>query len=381
MANMFDVIATMSAIADNQIQQMANIESQIVELNDRIDSVQSTVDSSMSSVDDSIQKIEDITSSMVSATDKAIQEQINQAQIMESEQELEEMKFKNDTIDGERPDVVMARMMKMIGDLKINVQTLLDADKRSNVGRNIKDIGQDSINSLMVVLTSIFGAGVVASLFMAAPDKDAEQEQDQNQEEQAPKVGESENKTAPPQVEEQPKNDVAIAEDPGEVEQPKQEPEAASDMGSVQASKIEQLELKEDPVSLRKRAIESGESIKRNGVLYHKDGTVIGEISDQDQARIIESGGTVIEPWAMEYEGSRKEYPEYFEEKVSAKPASVGEVLMNSNEKVEKAEDQTKANIAQNMITVINQSAPEPERPPRKTPAVMGKVTLDKILT
>lgn len=427
MASMFDVNETMSSVVESQMQQMSGFEARLEDLNERVDSVKSMVESSISSIDDSITKIEEVTDNILSSAQDSLQEQQNQIQIMESEKEVDEMKFKSDTGVQENPDLILKRLSEMITELKYGVKNILD-EKRVG-GSNIKDIDAGDKLTLKAALSTIFGASVLGYLFMdsaggsedkggteasgadgagSAGSEAPKQEENTEQSSENSDASNMGNENA----EESSNNTISEKtpqEAPGEdVESSPQEvaseevTSSPQEMPSEGVSKNYQTEVKplndmadqnmltpvESSIVLRERAMKSGELIKTDEAYYYPDGKVVNVnkgLSTEEETKLIESGAELYTKFLMEdNEENRKEFPGLWDdqkEKVAANKPSTGNNLMESNKQVEKAEDTTRSNIAQNMVTVVNQAAPEAEKPAPKNTAVIGKVTLDKILT
>lgn len=427
MANMFDVNQTMSSVADNQIQQMSGIEARVEDISERIDSVKSMVESSMSSIDDSISKIEDVTNNILSSAQDSLQEQQNQIQIMESEKEADEMKFKGDTGSQEDPNFVLSRLSKMLEDLKFSVKNILD--EKSVSGSNIKDIDAGDKITLKIALSTIFGASVLGYLFQdsggseekggsesgdsssAAPAEQQNNEQqsesensssDQEKESSIQESTQSKSENISPEKEESSVQESPNKQSGAGIEnQIKGDQESSvtpvsniTDTSSIMQDALKQnldsprmnAESKNDPIYLRNWAIEKKELVKTPDIYYYPDGSVV-ELRDVKDNRIqllVEAGADVYEKALMEdTPDNRKKFPGLWDNEVpmiSSNAPSTGERLQESNKQVEKAEDTTRSNIAQNLVTVVNQAAPEPEKTPPKNTAVVGKVTLDKIL-
>jgi hypothetical protein len=422
MASMFDVSTTMSQVAEQQAQEMGALQNQVDTISEKVDGLKVNFDNSLISIDTSIDAIVNTTDRIMFVTQNAIEEQQIQTQILESEQEVEQLKGAEKKNSSQDPTFLLRSMEEKIKLMQFNVEKLLE--ENSKYKSNIPNIGSSTRKALGVALGTIFGASVLGYLFSdeANPEeKSAETKQDSASEtpaaeqqaesetdgsvEQAPQAeppGDGEIETggsveqAPlPQNKEPPKTEEASGSlEPAPIQEPpKPEEEKVSKIEPTEdmAGKITKAE---NAVVLRERAMSSGELIKTDDAYYYPDGKVVdlrtsfgaspkgpGLIPEQE-AKLLEVDAEIYTKSIMDdTEENRKEFPGLWDDKkVTADKPSTGDNLMKSNEKIEKSDYQVRSNIAQNMITVINQpdSAPEPSK--KKTPTVIGKVTYEQIV-
>lgn len=407
MASMFDVSTTMSQIADQQAQQMGDIQAQVDRLDDKVNNLKIDFNDSLISIDDSIQKIIDVTDSMMSTTQSAIEEQQVQIQILESEEEVENLKNKKNRNSNNDPSMLIRSLEDKIEMMKFNVKKLLDGISSNKT--SVADIGSSARAALGTALAGVFGASVLTYLFSdkenpSSAETASEGGNQEGSEESSEGSGasemsdekETENSNnaiseKPPQ--EAPGEDVEKPqqEAPSEdVEQKNQQTEVKplNDMADQKAkTPKEEITKVESSIVLRERAITSGELIKTDDAYYYPDGKVVNVnkgLSSAEETKLIESGAELYTKFLMEdNEENRKDFPGLWDDKkeqVTANTPSTGNQLVKSNEQVEKSEDKVRASIAQNMITVINKSESSSEPEPKKTPAIIGKITSDQIL-
>ena len=431
MASMFDVSTTMSQIADQQAQQMGDIQAQVDRLDDKVNNLKIDFNDSLISIDDSIQKIIDVTDSMMSTTQSAIEEQQVQIQILESEEEVENLKNKKNRNSNNDPSMLIRSLEDKIEMMKFNVKKLLDGISSNKT--SVADIGSSARAALGTALAGVFGASVLTYLFSdkenpSSAETANEGGNQEGSEESSEGSGasemsdekETENSNnaiseKPPQ--EAPGEDVEKPqqEAPSEdVEKPQQEAPSEDVKKPQQEAPSEDVERKnqqtevkplndmadqkvktpkeeitkvESSIVLRERAITSGELIKTDDAYYYPDGKVVNVnkgLSSAEETKLIESGAELYTKFLMEdNEENRNDFPGLWDDKkeqVTANTPSTGNQLVKSNEQVEKSEDKVRASIAQNMITVINKSESSSEPEPKKTPAIIGKITSDQIL-
>lgn len=384
MANMFDVSTTMSEVAEQQAQEMNDLMIQVDTISDKVDRIKIDFDNSMIAIDDSIETIMNTTDRIMSVSQSAIEEQQIQKQILESEQEVEALK--GDQKRNSPKD--LTRLLKSMEDtiklMQFNVEKLLEENSKNK--SDIPDIGSSARKALGVALGTIFGASVLGYLFS---DEENPGETEQKTEEStesnqiAEQAAQSQEVTQEPQntVEELPTQEPPKPEEEEQV----QKVEPVEDMAGEKKLTQQTTDQKMTPGQLYDKAVTSKELVKKDGVFYYPDGVVLGLDDSNYQAEIIEKGGELYESWAAD--SSRdiliKDHPEFFEGRkpvVEAKQASNGQQLNESNKNIEVAQYTARNNIAQNVITVINQPDPVPETKKTKTPTVIGKVTYEQIV-
>lgn len=423
MANMFDVSTTMSSVADDQVRQMDEIQGQVSAISARLDSVKSYVESSMNSVDDSISRIEDITDNILSTTQDAVQEQSRQIQIIESEKEVEDLKFKNKGEKTEDPSYEIKLIEQTIKSMQVDVSRLLDAPKNNK--REVADIGSSAISALGSALALIFGGAVIASLFAGnSEEQKAEEAVDQSQNATVETTGPSnaepkedaitvqetaeqsgaalqdamQQSDAEKAVEELPpiepdQNTPKVAME--EAKQPERRVLSDDEIEEIsnkennrlrEQQKAEYEEVKVEVLEARKQVMESGQPKKTNGlyILPNGDAISLGEKISYTSGQVIieETDARLTERWDIEDNPeNRKKYPGLWDStSVSANTPSKGTKLVESQTQVEQYETSTRMSVAQNVVNVVNQPAPQQQGIPKKIPVVIGSVTADKIL-
>ena len=451
MASMFDVSTTMSQIADQQAQQMGDIQAQVDRLDDKVNNLKIDFNDSLISIDDSIQKIIDVTDSMMSTTQSAIEEQQIQIQILESEEEVKNLKDKKNKNSNNDPSMLIRSLEAKVEMMKFNVEKLLDGMNSNKP--SVADIGSSARAALGVALAGIFGASVLTNLFsdsenpssaetaseggnqegseessegsgasemsdekatensnnaisekspQEAPGEDVEKPQQQASSESVEKPQQqasSEQETPVESVEKPQQQASSEQETPGEnvAKNYQTEVEPLNDMAGqkknyesdLDRKDAEYEEKKRFTLETRKKAMDSGSPIKDGDEIYFAPNGDVIEISPrspskyQTTAILTDTKSKAYNIWELEdTKENRNLYPGLWDNAsdVSAKTPSTGNELVKSNEKVEKSEDKVRANIAQNMINVINKSESDPEPEPKKTPAIIGTVTPDQIL-
>ena len=433
MASMFDVSTTMSQIADQQAQQMGDIQAQVDRLDDKVNNLKIDFNDSLISIDDSIQKIIDVTDSMMSTTQSAIEEQQIQIQILESEEEVKNLKDKKNKNSNNDPSMLIRSLEDKVEMMKFNVEKLLDGMNSNKP--SVADIGSSARAALGVALAGIFGASVLTNLFSdsenpSSAETASEGGNQEGSEESSEGSGASEmsdekatensnNAISEKSPQEAPGEDVEKPQQQASsesVEKPQQQASSEQETPGEDVAKNYQTEVEplndmvgqkakppkeemtkvESAIVSREKAITSGQIVKTDDAYYFPDGKVVDlattfggrdpepGLSSEESQKLHEAGVEIYFKALLEdNEENRKEFPGLWgdtKEQVMANTPSTGNQLIKSNEQVEKSEDKVRANIAQNMITVINKSESGPEPEPKKTPAIIGTVTPDQIL-
>ncbi len=404
MASMFDVSTTMSQIADQQAQQMGDIQAQVDRLDDKVNDLKIDFNDSLISIDNSIQKIIDVTDSMMSTTQSAIEEQQIQIQILESEEEVKNLKDKKNKNSNNDPSMLIRSLEDKVEMMKFNVEKLLDGMNSNKT--SVADIGSSTRAALGVALAGIFGASVLTDLFSDSENpSSAETASEGGNQEGSEESSEGSGTSEMSDEKETENSNNAISEKPpqeapGEDVEKKDQQTEVMPLNDMADQKIktpkQEITKVESSIVSREKAITSGQLVKTDDAYYFPDGKVVDlattfggrdpepGLSSEESQKLHEAGVEIYFKALLEdNEENRKEFPGLWgdtKEQVMANTPSTGNQLIKSNEQVEKSEDKVRANIAQNMITVINKSESGPEPEPKKTPAIIGTVTPDQIL-
>jgi hypothetical protein len=362
MANMFDVSTSMTETVDRQTQDLGELQQQVEQIDQRVNNLKDDFQSSLMTVDDSIEAITSITSSIIQTTQSSIEEQSIQTQLLENEEEVAALKREEkNNQNKEDGSYWLKDIFKKMELLQFNVDRILDSQRNRN-NDPIEDIGSKGRGMLKGVLGLLFGGAVLSYLFS----------DEQNQEEN----------------EETKKEDEKEAQDTA-TEQ--------STNNTDQDTKVEQSQENSSGQTILKQSVDVSENKENMDNVIPKN-DIVDSIKKDKSLSISGSPGVSAAPLNQNNLDNNTEAPKTSVNerttvdsaniKVSDKTESTfdsiqpknGESIISAEERIENSNKQRRMDIAQNLITVINQPDIESNTPRKQPVSIIGKITFDQIM-
>lgn len=366
MANMFDVSTTMSDTVTDSSEELQQLSNNIASVDEKVDDLKVSVQNSMTSVDDSLDRIVAVTNNIVSKSQQTLQEQQTQIQLIETELEVQQMRNEKPQDDEEDLTQDLQQLRDSIELISFDVDKILQEQKMANKGSNFSPtIMPGGRGKLAIALSAIFGVSVLSYLFSdafnddtpaSAPEEEKPKPDDTGDK---TKVEGTDNKTAP--LEEKPADSGSVNTQSIKVE----------DSLEQKVSKITPTNDMADSVDAQK--IEQG---KKADLSIPGISTAPPTEAENKQSLNIEAGDLPGINGVVSFD------PYTPSEAMEQKPIDRGVAMIEAVSMTEKNDDQRRINLAQNIITVVNQNEPAEvvQQAKTKPVAIIGKVTFDQIM-
>jgi hypothetical protein len=367
MANMFDVSTTMSDTVTDSSEELQQLSNNIASVDEKVDDLKVSVQNSMTSVDDSLDRIVAVTNNIVSKSQQTLQEQQTQIQLMETELEVQQMKGERPG-DSEEEDLSqdLQQLRDAIELISFDVDKILQEQKTANKGSNFSPpIMAGGRGKLAMALSAIFGVSVLSYLFSDAFNDESsgstaeEAKPDKGPEGSTPKTEEGDVK--PSSLEEKPADSGSVNAQSVKVE----------DSLEQKAKSITPTNDMADSVDVKK--IEPG----KNADLSIPELSAMPPPETESKKTLnIEAGDLPGINGVVSFD------PYTPSDAMEQKPVNGGDDMMEAVSMTERNDEQRRINLAQNIITVVNQndSAEVVQQVRTKPLAIIGKVTFDQIM-